>query len=122
MASQVSYSTVGMSDGINISNKMIMQGGVDGAFFAANQIGWGKSTFANTEFGGTTEGLLNAIENKFTQDETVISGALNTLNIRTLDTITSYTAADALLAERISNLETGNFEFASNEDIDNLFK
>ena len=122
MASQVSYSTVGMSDGINISNKMIMQGGVDGAFFPANQIGWGKSTFINTEFGGTTEGLLNAIENKFSQDETVISGALNTLNTRTLDTITSYTAADALLAERISNLETGNFEFASNEDIDNLFK
>jgi hypothetical protein len=50
-----------MTSGINLPNSVIVQGGVDGAFFPANQIGWGKSTFAGVEF-GSTEGLLNAIE------------------------------------------------------------
>ena len=61
MSSYVNYSYVGMTSGINLPNSVIVQGGVDGAFFPANQIGWGKSIFAGVEF-GSTEGLLNAIE------------------------------------------------------------
>ena len=61
MSSQVNFSSVGMTAGINLPNSVIVQGGVDGAFFPANQIGWGKSTFAGVEF-ASTEGLLNAIE------------------------------------------------------------
>jgi hypothetical protein len=122
MSSKVNVETVKITAGINLPNNIIVQGGVDGAFFPANQIGWGESTFMNSTFGGSSEGLLSAIEEAITQDEQVIANALNNLNTRTLNTITSYTAADALLAERISNLETSNFEFASDEDIDNLFK
>ena len=89
MSSRVNVETVKLTAGINLPNTVIVQGGADGAFFPANQIGWGNSTFMDSEFGGTTEGLLNKIETVRVEDEHVIAGALNDLNKRTLNTITS---------------------------------
>jgi hypothetical protein len=77
MSSQVNLTTVGITDGISLANKIIVQGGVDGQFFPANQIGWGKSTFADKEFGGTTHGLLNAIETAINSVAVGGSDALN---------------------------------------------
>ena len=105
MSSKVNVETVQMTAGINLPNSVIVQGGVDGAFFPANQIGWGDSTFMDSEFGGTSDGLLNRIENVITEDERVIASALTNLNKRTLNTITSYTAADTKLSSRIDVLE-----------------
>ena len=105
MSSKVNVETVQMPAGINLPNSVIVQGGVDGPFFPANQIGWGKSTFMNSEFGGTSDGLLNLIENVITEDERVIAKSLTNLNTRTLNTITSYTAADENLSTRIDDLE-----------------
>jgi hypothetical protein len=102
MSSQVNVETVKMTAGINLPNSVIVQGGVDGAFFPANQIGWGDSTFKNSTFGGTTEGLLSAIESAISNDEKVIADALSNLNTRTLNTITSYTTADTELSNRIN--------------------
>ena len=79
MSSKVNVETVQMTAGINLPNSVIVQGGVDGPFFPANQIGWGKSTFMNSEFGGTSDGLLNLIENVITEDERVIAKSLTTL-------------------------------------------
>lgn len=101
MSSQVNVDTVKMTAGINLPNSVIVQGGVDGSFFPANQIGWGDSTFMNSTFGGSSEGLLSAIEKVITEDEQVIANALNNLNTRTLNTITSYTAADNELSNKI---------------------
>ena len=105
MSSKVNVETVKMTSGINLPNSVIVQGGVDGTFFPANQIGWGDSTFMDSEFGGTSDGLLNRIENVITEDERVIASALTNLNKRTLNTITSYTAADTKLSSRIDVLE-----------------
>ena len=105
MSSKVNVETVQMTAGINLPNSVIVQGGVDGPFFPANQIGWGDSTFMDSEFGGTSDGLLNRIENVITEDERVIASALTNLNKRTLNTITSYTAADTKLSSRIDVLE-----------------
>ena len=91
MSSKVNVETVKMTSGINLPNSVIVQGGVDGAFFPANQIGWGDSTFMNSEFGGTSDGLLNRIENVITEDERVIASALTNLNKRTLNTIAMIT-------------------------------
>lgn len=109
MSSKVNVETVKMTSGINLPNSVIVQGGVDGAFFPANQIGWGDSTFMNSEFGGTSDGLLNRIENVITEDERVIASALTNLNKRTLNTITSYTAADTKLSTRIDVLENAGY-------------
>ena len=49
--------------GINLASPVFVQGGVNGAYVvSANQIAWGNSTFNKATFGGTTEGLLTAIE------------------------------------------------------------
>lgn len=118
MSSRVNVETVKLTAGINLPNTVIVQGGADGAFFPANQIGWGNSTFMNSEFGGTTEGLLNKIENVIVEDEHVIAGALNDLNKRTLNTITSYTTADASLSTRIDVIE--NAGYATMKDVENF--
>lgn len=117
MSSKVNVETVKMTAGINLPNSVIVQGGVDGAFFPANQIGWGDSTFMNSKFGGTSEGLLSAIEHAITEDEQVIANALNNLNTRSLNTVTSYTAADASLSTRISVLE--NAGYTTMTDVEN---
>ena len=50
---------------INVDVPITVQNGKDGSFaVAANQIAWGNSEFNGSTFGGTSQGLLTAIENK----------------------------------------------------------
>lgn len=56
--------------GINLASPVFVQGGVNGAYVvSANQIAWGNSRFNDATFGGTTEGLLTAIEAACTKTE-----------------------------------------------------
>lgn len=56
--------------GINLASPVFVQGGVNGAYVvSANQIAWGNSQFNKATFGGTTEGLLSAIEAACTNTE-----------------------------------------------------
>ena len=64
---KVKQSYVGTLNGgttIGIQLPILVNSGADGSYvIAANQIAWGESHFYNETFGGTTEGLLTAIEN-----------------------------------------------------------
>lgn len=49
--------------GIQFPNRLLIDGGADGSYaINSNQIDWGTSKFNDKEFGGTTDGLLNAID------------------------------------------------------------
>ena len=65
---KVKQSYVGTLNGgttIGIQLPILVNSGKDGSYvIAANQIAWGESRFDDNTFGGTTEGLLTAIENK----------------------------------------------------------
>lgn len=52
------------TDGFNLGAPLFVQGGVNGKYvIAANQIAWGDESYFNgAKFGGTTVGLLSAIE------------------------------------------------------------
>ena len=108
MSSQVNLTTVGITDGISLANKIIVQGGVDGQFFPANQIGWGKSTFADKEFGGTTHGLLNAIE---TAINSVAVGGSDALN-EAIETVKT-TVLEAVEEKGYITLEEANTAIAT---------
>ena len=83
---KVKQSYVGTLNGgttIGIQLPILVNSGADGSYvIAANQIAWGESHFYNETFGGTTEGLLTAIEN------TISTYADNAMH-------TAYARADA---------------------------
>jgi len=64
---KVKQSYVGTLNGgttIGIQLPILVNSGADGSYvIAANQIAWGESEFNGYTFGGTSEGLLSAIEN-----------------------------------------------------------
>lgn len=61
--------------GIQFPNRLLIDGGADGSFaINSNQIDWGTSKFNGKEFGGTTHGLLNAID-------ITLSGAIGGLTL-----------------------------------------
>lgn len=60
--------------GIQFPNRLLIDGGADGSFaINSNQIDWGTSKFNGKEFGGTTDGLLNAIDSTFSSVKDEIS-------------------------------------------------
>ena len=49
--------------GLSVNSPLVVDGGANGSYaVAAHQIKWGKSTFKGETFGGTSYGLLTAIE------------------------------------------------------------
>ena len=101
----ISYNTIrikngelynpGKSFGINFSAGITVQSGVDGAFAVqANQIAWGEeSIFNGSYFGGTSEGLLTAIENSLENNK--------------LKHFSTLTLANAFLTEANSSAAEG---------------
>lgn len=55
---------MGTITGLKVNSPLVSDDGADFSYACfAHQIKWGNSKFNNTTFGGTTEGLLNSIEN-----------------------------------------------------------
>ncbi len=62
---KTSIGTLNNGLAINVDIPITVQNGKDGSFaVAANQIAWGNSEFNGSTFGGTSQGLLTAIEDK----------------------------------------------------------